>query len=157
MTFTTLVPDWNATDGMSSFAAGRKRDRESSCRYMDWTVHYIDVFDCDAIVFGSHLERLPVTMSELPLQAIVIMKPNSPVTRAEDGPYEDGEITARVETYIECSVPRQRITVTGRGRTTLGALNRWFDDLLAGEKANYNLRPITYTAAPAPSDGVGTD
>jgi len=164
-----FVVDWNHDAETRAFAAGRKEvlrehtERgetnlwEVSGHFHGPVVRYVASEGCDAIIVedrhqacGSQLPRF------FPLVAMVILDNEVPLTNAADGHYEDGDITAFVETYAdETGASRQRIRVrmpwtpemTERSKELLPArsdrkeLYTWYDGLLEGNKADKLVSP----------------
>lgn len=89
---------------------------------------------------GPHPETMPKPLRDVPMASIQMVKEGiSPITAVANGRYADGDITARVNTYVQNDVAYQTIKVIGTNGTTVEALNLWFDDLIAGKKADKNL------------------
>lgn len=152
MTITAFVPDWNASDEMRKFAEGRKGFTSYVGSYRGYDLRFSEIQGCDVIQINGRAETVPERLRDVPMRSVIVVKHNSPVTAATDGPYEDGNITARVETYIKDGTIQQSIKVTGTNGTTVEELNQWFDDLLAGNKADKNVNPISYPDKPADAD-----
>lgn len=154
MTITLFVPDWNATPEMAAYAQSRKGLTQYTGGFDGNDVQFSATEGCDIILLKSRAETLPGTVRGIPMRSIQVIKHNSPITVATDGLYKDGLISARVETYIKEGVAQQSIRVVGTDGTTVEELNQWFDDLLAGKKADKNVNPITYPTQPSRPDDV---
>lgn len=146
VTITAFVPDWTANDELSELAAKRKGLESYVGSLHGYDIRFSTAQSCDVIQLNNRVETMPERLRDVPMRSILVVKHNSPVTAAVDGPYEDDDITARVETYVKDGVAQQSIKVMGTNGTTVETLNRWFDDLTAGKKADKNLNPITYPA-----------
>ena len=144
-TITAFVPDWCATPELSGIAAQRKGlSHDSSGRFRGYVIQYSELQSCDVIQLQLRAETMPPALQGVPMRAIILLKLNSPLTAVADGFYEDGDITARVDTYVEDGVTQQSFRVTGTNGVTVEALNIWFDALAGGKKVEYNRTPITY-------------
>lgn len=108
------------------------------------------------IWFSTRLEALPTPLVDVLMHAIQLELPNARVTAAEDGRYVDGDITARVYSFIKDGIPQQSIKVVGTGGTTLEELNVWFDALVLGRKRDKNVSRAE-PSAPAASSSDGDD
>lgn len=159
MTITIFVPDWDANDDMRAKADARKgfelyQDQLVASSGHSFPLSFSAEYGCDIIRFNSRLDVPPKGLADIPLKAVVLIKHNSPVTRAPDGVFTDMGIYARVETYIKDGVRQQTFSVTLNTETSetlatkLFYLNVWFDALAAGEKNGRNSAPITYPEPP---------
>jgi hypothetical protein len=145
MTTIVFVPEWNATPEMVELANSRKDCREHFGIFRYFDIKFSAVDGCDVIqLTDNRVETMPECLRDVPMRSIRVVKQNSPVTDAVDGPYKDDRITARVETYVGGRFTQQSIKVVGINGTTIEELNQWFDDLTAGKKADKNTNPITY-------------
>lgn len=152
MTIMVLVPNWGADAEMRSYAEALAKGWSyvpSPFGY-DYEVNFSGIHGCHVIKINGRPDSMPDPLREVPLCSIEIIKHNSPVSWAIDGRYEDGNITARVETYIKDGLFQQTIRVTGTSGVTVEELNLWFDSLLAGDKGDKNVEPITYPEQPQP-------
>lgn len=148
MTTTTFVPEWGATPAMSELAESRKDFTKYVGSFNGYDITFSVGIGCDVIQVLSRCETMPVPLRDVPMRSIHVVKHNSPVTAAIDGLYEDGNITARVETYVKNGATQQSIRVNGTNGITVEELNQWFDCLAAGQKNDQNLNPVTYQDLP---------
>ena len=144
MTITALVPDWTANAELVELAEKRKGLESYVGVLHGYDIRFSTAQGCDVIQLNGRAETMPARLRDVPMRAIIVLKHNSPLTEAVDGPYQEDNISARVETYVKDGVIQQSIRVTGINGTTIEELNLWFDDLVAGKKADKNLNPITY-------------
>jgi len=151
---TVLVPDWDATPKLAEHAARRKTPQEQLGAICGYNTVFSTVYGCEVILVDDRLETMPETLRELPMLAIHLVKRNSRVTNAVDGPYKDGSITARVDSYVRDGVDQQSFTVSGNNGQTLEELNLWLDNLVGGRMTDKNVCAIRYpNKAPASSAG----
>jgi hypothetical protein len=143
-TITAFVPEWTATTEMAELAERRKGLAAYVGTFRDYDLQFSRVQGCDVIQLNNRAETMPERLRDVPMRSIHVVKHDSPLTDAVDGPYTDGNITARVETYVKDGVPQQSVKVVGTSDTTIEELNQWFDDLIAGKKVDKNTNPITY-------------
>lgn len=149
MTITAFVPDWTATEETRERAESRKGFTRYAGSFNGYDIRFSTVQGCDVIQLTGRAETMPERLRDVPMRSIHVVKHNSPVTEAVDGRYVDGDITARVETYVKDGATQQSIRVVGTNGTTVEELNKWFDDLVAGKKDDKNTNPLTY-----PTDSV---
>jgi hypothetical protein len=142
MSILAIVPDWNATPELAERAEGRKGYEGYIGSFRGFDLQFSKAFNCDVIIIDPRPESLPKALADLPIVALVVIKPNSPVTTVPDNKYVDGNITARVETTLITSDGKgapafglrvQDLRATGTNGVTVEELNSWFDRLLAGE------------------------
>lgn len=152
MTTTIFAPNWKATRELAALAAERAVSTSQDGLLRGYNVSFNRQLGCDAITVNSRVDTTLGPLQDIPMDSIHIMVPASPATSAGDGLYEDEGITARVETYIEHGVWLQSIRVSGDSNTSVEALSEWLDDLVAGKKGGYNLRPVTYSQTNPPND-----
>jgi hypothetical protein len=136
MTQTVLVPDWDNNPELRAAAKEYRpgSDFKNTLRFR-YPIIFDDELDSLVVEIRGRISNIPRALQDLPFAVFKVEQNDSPKTPAQDGPYKERDITARVETRMVGGVPQQMMWVAG---PDLAAVNEWFDQLRAGRKSQYN-------------------
>jgi hypothetical protein len=141
---TILVPDYRANRA--------RRLADAAIAALGFDMEFDHTVGLDVIVIKGRIEELPSPLRIVKFSKFIIVKNNSPLTKAVDGLYHeifgenlDHHVMARVETYVRSSVLQQHIRVWG---PRLDMVNLWFDELVAGKKNDKCVNPVSLPEQP---------
>jgi hypothetical protein len=144
MSMTILVPNYVANRAIPL--------ADGAIAALGFDMEFDHTAGLDVIVIKGRIEELPSSLRIVKFSKFIVVKSNSPLTKAVDGLYHEImsdlleiHMLARVETYVRSGVLQQHIRAWG---TDLNLVNVWFDELVAGKKNEFCVNPVSMPEQP---------